>query len=156
MAEGRNPRDVKFELAQELVARFHDASAAERSQRDFVARVSEKALPTDLVAKVVQVEATGMRIGNVLKEAGLAASSSEANRKIDEKAVKVDGTRVSDRGLTFNAGADHRIPGGIAPLRPGEVRAQGLSSAVFRPISGTGPVRRGGAKGPPKRKMTVC
>jgi tyrosyl-tRNA synthetase len=107
VAEGRNPRDVKFELAKELVARFHDASAAERSHRDFVARVSEKALPTDLVPKVVQVEATGMRIGNVLKEAGLAASSSEANRKIDEKAVKVDGTRVSDRGLTFNAGADH-------------------------------------------------
>src|ERR1700744_3927410 len=107
VTEGRNPRDVKFELAKELVARFHDAAAAERSQREFVARVSEKALPTDLVPKVVPVEATGMRIGNVLKEAGLAASSSEANRKIDEKAVKVDGTRISDRGLTFNAGADH-------------------------------------------------
>ena len=48
-----------------------------------------------------------MRIGNILKEAGLAASSSEANRKVDEKAVKVDGTRVTDRGLIFNAGADH-------------------------------------------------
>ncbi|MDB6010812.1 MAG: tyrosine--tRNA ligase [Gammaproteobacteria bacterium] len=107
VADGRNPRDVKFELARELVSRFHDADAAERAQREFIARVSEKALPTDLVAKVVQVEAAGMRIGNVLKEAGLAASSSEANRKIDEKAVKVDGTRVSDRGLTFHAGADH-------------------------------------------------
>jgi tyrosyl-tRNA synthetase len=107
VAEGRNPRDVKFELGRELVARFHDADAAERAQREFIARVSEKAVPTDLVAKVVQVEATGVRIGNVLKEAGLAASSSEANRKIDEKAVKVDGTRVSDRGLTFHAGADH-------------------------------------------------
>jgi tyrosyl-tRNA synthetase len=107
IAEGRNPRDVKFELGRELVARFHDAAAAERAQREFIARVSEKAVPTDLVAKVVQVEATGMRIGNVLKEAGLAASSSEANRKIDEKAAKVDGTRVSDRGLTFHAGEDH-------------------------------------------------
>ena len=104
---GRNPRDVKFELAREITARFHDAGAAERAQRDFIARVSEKAVPTDLEAKVVQVEATGMRIANVLKEAGLAASTSEANRKIEEKAVKVDGTRVSDRGLTFNAGADH-------------------------------------------------
>ena len=104
---GRNPRDVKFELGRELVARFHDAGAAESAQREFIARVSEKAVPTDLVAKTVQVEAAGMRIGNVLKEAGLAASSSEGNRKIDEKAVKVDGTRVSDRGLTFNAGADH-------------------------------------------------
>ena len=104
---GRNPRDVKFELARELVTRFHDAAAAERSQREFIARVSEKAVPTDLPPKVIMVEATGLRIANILKEAGLAASTSEANRKIDEKAVKVDGTRVSDRGLTFNAGADH-------------------------------------------------
>src|SRR5580658_3806906 len=107
VTEGRNPRDVKFELARELVSRFHDADAAERAQREFIARVSEKAIPTDLVPKVILVDAAGMRIGNVLKEAGLAASSSEANRKIDEKAVKVDGTRVSDRGLTFHAGEDH-------------------------------------------------
>ena len=104
---GRNPRDVKFELGREITARFHDADAAERAQRDFIARVSEKAVPTDLEPKVVQVEAAGMRIANVLKEAGLAASTSEANRKIEEKAVKVDGARVSDRGLTFHAGADH-------------------------------------------------
>ena len=104
---GRNPRDVKFELARELVTRFHDVAAAERSQREFIARVSEKAVPTDLPPKTIQVEATGMRIANILKEAGLAASASEANRKIDEKAVKVDGTRISDRGLTFQAGADH-------------------------------------------------
>lgn len=104
---GRNPRDVKFELARELVARFHDTAAAERAQKEFISRVSEKTVPTDLVAKVIQVDSAGLRIANILKEAGLAASSSEANRKIDEKAVKVDGTRVSDRGLTFNAGADH-------------------------------------------------
>ena len=104
---GRNPRDVKFELARELVARFHDAGAAERSQREFIARVSEKTVPTDLPPKVIQVEAAGLKIANLLKEAGLAASTSEAYRKIDEKAVKVDGTRVSDRGLTFNVGADH-------------------------------------------------
>ena len=104
---GRNPRDVKFELAREITARFHDASAAEQAQRDFIARVSEKAVPTDLEAKVVLVEAAGMRVANVLKEVGLASSTSEANRKIDEKAVKVDGTRVTDRGLTFQAGADH-------------------------------------------------
>jgi tyrosyl-tRNA synthetase len=104
---GRNPRDVKFELGREITARFHDVDAAERAQRDFIARVSEKAVPTDLEPKVVLVEAAGMRIANVLKECGLAASTSEANRKIDEKAAKVDGTRVTDRGLTFTAGADH-------------------------------------------------
>jgi tyrosyl-tRNA synthetase len=106
-AEGRNPRDIKFELGQEIVARFHDAAAAERAQRDFISRVSEKTVPTDLPPKVIQVDAGGMRVANVLKEAGLAASTSEAGRKIEEGAVKVDGTRVSDRGLTFTAGADH-------------------------------------------------
>jgi len=106
-SEGRNPRDIKFELAREIVARFHDAAAAEAAQREFVARVSEKAVPTDLEAKVIQVEVAGLRIANVLKEAGLAASTSEANRKIDEGAVKVDGAKVSDRGLAFKAGGDH-------------------------------------------------
>jgi tyrosyl-tRNA synthetase len=107
VAQGRNPRDVKFELGQEIVARFHSQAAAEAAQRDFIARVSEKAVPTDLEAKVIQVDGTGLRIANILKEAGLAASTSEANRKIDEGAVKVDGVRVSDRGLVFQAGADH-------------------------------------------------
>jgi tyrosyl-tRNA synthetase len=107
VAEGRNPRDVKFELGQEIVARFHHQAAAEAAQREFIARVSEKAVPTDLEAKVIQVDAAGLRIANVLKEAGLAASTSEANRKIEEGAVKVDGARVSDRSLAFKAGADH-------------------------------------------------
>jgi tyrosyl-tRNA synthetase len=107
VAEGRNPRDVKFELGREIVGRFHSPAAAEAAQRDFIARVSEKTVPTDLEAKLVLVEAAGLRIANVLKEAALAASTSEANRKIEEGAVKVDGTRVSDKGLTFKAGADH-------------------------------------------------
>jgi tyrosyl-tRNA synthetase len=104
---GRNPRDIKFELARELVARFHDEAAAERAQRNFTSRVSEKAVPTDLPVKVIQVEAAGLRVGNLLKEAGLAASTSEANRKIDEGAVRIDGTRVTDRALTLNPGVEH-------------------------------------------------
>ncbi len=106
-AEGRNPRDIKFELAGELVARFHDSAAADRAQRDFIARVSEKAVPTDLPPKVVLVEAMGIRLANLLKEGGLAASTSEANRKIDEGAVRIDGARVTDRALVLLTGADH-------------------------------------------------
>jgi tyrosyl-tRNA synthetase len=106
-AGGRNPRDIKFELAREIVARFHDAAAAERAQRNFTARVSEKAVPQDLPLKVVPVEAAGLRLANLLKEAGLAGSTSEANRKIEEGAVRIDGARVSDKGLTFKAGAEH-------------------------------------------------
>ncbi len=105
--EGRNPRDIKFELASEITARFHDAAAAQAAQQGFMSRVSDKAVPTDLVPVAIQVDAAGLRIANVLKAAGLAASTSEANRKIDEGAVKLDGVRVSDRGLTLHAGADH-------------------------------------------------
>lgn len=105
--EGRNPRDVKFELARELVARFHDAAAADAAQREFIARVSEKSVPADLPPKVIAVEEAGIRLANLLKEGGLAQSTSEANRKIDEGAVRIDGHRVTDRGLVLKAGADH-------------------------------------------------
>lgn len=104
---GRNPRDIKLELARELVSRFHDAAAAERAQRDFTARVSEKAVPDDLPVRVIHVDGAGLRVANLLKEAGLTASTSEANRKIEEGAVKIDGARVTDRTLTLGAGAEH-------------------------------------------------
>jgi tyrosyl-tRNA synthetase len=105
--QGRNPRDIKLELAAEITARFHGAAAAQAAQQAFMSRVSDKAVPTDLPPVVITVDAAGLRIANVLKAAGLAASTSEANRKIDEGAVKLDGTKVSDRGLTLQAGADH-------------------------------------------------
>jgi tyrosyl-tRNA synthetase len=106
-AGGRNPRDIKFELAREIVARFHDPAAAERAQRNFTARVSEKAVPQDLPVKVVPVGSGGLRLANLLKEAGLAASTTEARRKIEEGAVRIDGARVSDLALTLKAGAEH-------------------------------------------------
>jgi tyrosyl-tRNA synthetase len=107
--EGRNPRDIKFELARELVARFHDAAAAELAQKNFSARVSEKAVPDDLPLKLIHVDAAGLRIANLLKEAGLAASTSEANRKIEEGAVRIDGAKATDRALTLKPGAEHVI-----------------------------------------------
>ena len=106
VAEGRNPRDVKLELAHELVARFHGAAAAGEAQRGFVARVSERAVPADLPPKRLPVDAGGLRLPNLLKAAGLASSTSEANRKIEEGAVRIDGERVTDRALTLKAGAD--------------------------------------------------
>jgi tyrosyl-tRNA synthetase len=105
--QGRNPRDIKLELASEITTRFHGAAAAQAAQQAFMSRVSDKAVPTDLPPVVITVDAAGLRIANVLKAAGLAASTSEANRKIDEGAVKLDGVKVSDRGLTLHAGADH-------------------------------------------------
>jgi tyrosyl-tRNA synthetase len=105
--QGRNPRDIKLELASEITARFHGAAAAQAAEQAFMARVSAKAVPTDLPPVVIPVEAAGLRIANLLKAAGLAASTSEANRKLDEGAVKLDGAKVTDRGLTLHAGADH-------------------------------------------------
>jgi tyrosyl-tRNA synthetase len=105
--QGRNPRDIKLELAAEITTRFHGAAAAQAAQQAFMSRVSDKAVPTDLPPVLITVDTAGLRIANVLKAAALAASTSEANRKIDEGAVKLDGVKVSDRGLTLRAGADH-------------------------------------------------
>ena len=105
--DGGNPRDIKVELAKEIVARFHDPSAAELAHAEFVARFRAKTLPTDLLPQLLTVEPAGMRLANVLKEGGLAASTSEANRKIDEGAVRIDGERVTDRGLILGPGTDH-------------------------------------------------
>jgi tyrosyl-tRNA synthetase len=104
---GMNPRDIKFELAKEIVARFHDPQAAERARHNFTARVSHKAVPEDLPARVIPVDPAGLRVANLLKEGGLAGSTSEANRKIEEGAVRIDGERVTDKALIFKSGAEH-------------------------------------------------
>src|ERR1700683_890726 len=105
VADGANPRDAKIELAKEIVARFHSAAAAETALSEFVARFRAKTLPTDLVPQVLSVDAVGLKLANVLKQGGLAASTSEANRKIDEGAVRIDGERVTDRALMVLPGS---------------------------------------------------
>jgi tyrosyl-tRNA synthetase len=107
VVDGGNPRDVKIELAKEIVARFHDTAAAELALAEFVARFRAKTLPTDLVPQVLFVDPVGLKLANVLKEGGLASSTSEANRKIDEGAVRIDGERVTDRGRIVLPGTDH-------------------------------------------------
>jgi len=108
VADGRNPRDVKFELAEEIVARFHDRAAATRAREAFVARFSQKTLPTDLPLQFLSgADEGGLKLAAALKEAGLVASNSEANRKIAEGAVKVDGTRTTDRETRLSVGSEH-------------------------------------------------
>jgi tyrosyl-tRNA synthetase len=114
--DGRNPRDVKFELAGEIVARFHDPAAATRARENFIARFSQKTLPTDLPLQFLSgADAGGLRLAAALKEAGLAASNSEANRKIAEGAVKVDGTKTTDREARLSVGAEHILQ--VGPRR---------------------------------------
>jgi len=106
---GRNPRDVKLELAMEIVARFHGEAAAKHAEREFMTRVSERSVPGDLSPKILLVGPQGAKLANLLKEGGLVASTSEAYRKIAEGAVRIDGERVTDRGVSLAAGSDHVV-----------------------------------------------
>jgi tyrosyl-tRNA synthetase len=104
VSQGRNPRDVKFELAVEIIARFHSQEAAEQAQRNFIARFSQGAIPEDLVEQVLRIEGNTVRLSTALKSLGLAASTSEAMRKIEEGAVRVNQQKISDRQCELNAG----------------------------------------------------
>jgi len=106
--DGRNPRDIKLELAHEITARFHDRDAADRAQAAFLARFSEGAEPDDVPQVTVAAgEDGGVAIANLLKQAGLTASTSEALRMIGQGAVRIDGERVGDRNLQCERGSCH-------------------------------------------------
>ena len=112
VAGGRNPRDIKVAFAQEMVERFHDHAAAERALADFNARFREGALPENMPEIAVTASAP-IALVQVLKQATLTASTSEAMRMIDQGGVRVDGEKVSDRTLTL-------APGTTAVLQVGK------------------------------------
>lgn len=103
---GKNPRDVKFELAQELVARFHGENAAKQAQDNFVARFQKNETPDDLELMELKSDAE-MGIAHVLKQAGLVSSTSEAIRMIQQGAVKIDAVRVEDSKQLIAFGKEH-------------------------------------------------
>ncbi len=107
VAAGRNPRDVKFELAAEIVDRFHGAGAGGRARDEFIARFRDGANPTDMVQVTVAVEGDRIRLAQVLKEAQLVASTSAGYRMIEQGAVRIDGERVAARDSELAAGAVH-------------------------------------------------
>ena len=94
--EGSNPRDIKFKLAREIVARFHDAAAASDAEADFITRFSKHALPAQIAAVEIKVDQEGLPLANLLKAAGLVASTSEAHRLVRQGAVRIDGQRMGD------------------------------------------------------------
>ncbi len=103
---GANPRDVKILLAKEIIARFHDEAAAEAAHQDFIQRFSKNALPDDIPEVVVSTDAASMPIANLLKEAGLVDSTSEAIRMIKQGAVKLNGEhKIDDTKLEIAAGS---------------------------------------------------
>jgi len=105
--EGANPRDIKFQLGQEIVARFHDKAAAESAQDNFIARFQKGAMPDEMPELTVAANGDELGIANLLKEAALVGSTSEAYRMIKQGAVRIDGERISDKGLALRAGSAH-------------------------------------------------
>ena len=101
VAAGRNPKDAKVMLAKEITARFHSAAAADAAEADFINR-SKGGVPEDI--REVALTGAPLGIGLLLKQSGLAPSTSEANRLIDGGGVRVDSSVVSDKGLKLPAG----------------------------------------------------
>jgi tyrosyl-tRNA synthetase len=107
-AEGRNPRDIKIELAKEIIARFHDEAAADAAEQDFIQRFQKNALPDDIPELTLTLTSDSIQIANLLKEAGLVESTSEALRMIKQGAVRLDGeTKVEDSKMEFERGSSH-------------------------------------------------
>ncbi len=105
VAAGGNPRDAKFELAMELVERFHDQKAAEAARQEFVSRFQKGALPDKIKEVSISSQGGSLGIAHLLKEAGLVSSTSEAFRMIKQGAVKIDGERIEDKSLQVSAGS---------------------------------------------------
>ena len=103
---GRNPRDIKVMLAQEIITRFHDRAAAEAALVDFEARFRQGAIPDDIPDVSLEVPPEGLPIVQLLKQAGLVPSTSEAMRQIAGGGVRLDGEKVSDKGLLVAKGEE--------------------------------------------------
>ena len=105
VAEGRNPMEVKFELAEELVGRFHGHGAARRAKEAFIARFRRGAMPEQMPEVTLRADAQGLPLAQALKRAGLVPSTSEALRMLKQGAVRVDGERVTGRDVVLPPGA---------------------------------------------------
>ncbi len=102
--QGGNPRDVKFDFAKEIVTRFHGAPAAEAAAADFEARFRRDEIPADIPEVKIAAKGDGLPLSQVLKQAGLTASTSEALRLIEQGGVKINGEKVSDKSLKLARG----------------------------------------------------
>jgi tyrosyl-tRNA synthetase len=103
-AEGRNPRDAKVELAQEIVARFHSRRAADLALTEFEARFRDHAMPESMPEITLHSDGKGLALPQLCKQAGLTASTSEAMRLIEQRGMKLDGEVVSDKALIVAPG----------------------------------------------------
>jgi tyrosyl-tRNA synthetase len=117
IAEGRNPRDVKFELGVEIVDRFHGAGAGARARDAFIARFQQGNVPEKIDEVSLTTDGVPQRLANVLKAAGLVASTSDGNRMIDQGAVRVGSSAETLEKVT---GRDHNLAAGRYLLQVGK------------------------------------
>ena len=103
VADGENPRDIKFLLAREIVTRFHDEAAAEQAQKDFISRHRHGRAPDQMPEVVLNCPDAALGIAYILRDCGLVSSTSEAIRMVNQGAVRVDGDRISDPRLILGA-----------------------------------------------------
>jgi tyrosyl-tRNA synthetase len=105
--EGKNPRDIKFNLAQEIVARFHNDDLAIKAKAEFIARFQKGAVPENITEYDIKTDNGEMGIAHLLKNAEIVVSTSEAFRMIKQGAVRIDGERISDKNLKIKSGTTH-------------------------------------------------
>ena len=101
--QGKNPRDVKIDLAKELIARFHDEDAAQAAHQEFINRFQKGAMPDEMPEVEITPEGGEIAIANLLKEANLVGSTSDAYRMIKQGAAKIDGEKITDRNLVITS-----------------------------------------------------
>lgn len=112
VSDGRNPRDVKFELAQELVARFHDQAAAEQALAQFVARFQRGQLPENIEKKRVEVAGDAIALTQILKQIDFAPSTSAAARLVEQGGVRVNGEKITNLKATLSIDACYLVQAG--------------------------------------------
>ena len=105
--EGKNPRDIKFELAIEIVSRFHTKKLADSAKEEFIARFQKGSMPEDIPEHELKTQVGAMGIAHLLKNCGLVDSTSEAYRMIKQGAVKIDGEKIEDRDMKIKSGTAH-------------------------------------------------
>ncbi|MGM0594677.1 MAG: tyrosine--tRNA ligase [Pseudomonadota bacterium] len=105
--QGKNPRDIKFLLAEEIITRFHDAEAANKARESFIARFQKGAMPDEIPEMTLTTADGALPIANLLRQAALVQSTSEALRMIQQGAVRIDGERIADKKLQITAGSCH-------------------------------------------------
>jgi len=120
--EGKNPRDIKIELALELITRFHSKARADQAHQDFIQRFSKNELPEYMPEFSLNFGA-GLGIAQVLKAAGLVASTSEGLRMIDQGGVKLNGEKISNRALILQPKSDEALVLQVGKRKFARIRA---------------------------------